>query len=90
MTGQLTINNTVPSTLCTVPAGAVTVMIANAGPATALVGPGPGPLVGSGHFVFPGVAPTYWTSPANSRGGPVITAVTVNGQTATVSFMVCT
>ena len=89
ITGQLTVDNTVPTVLCTVPAGACNILISNIGPATAMVGPGPGPLINSGHFVFPGVAPTYWSSPSTSKGGPVVVAVTQNGQTATVSFMTC-
>lgn len=89
-TGQVVTDNTAITTLCTVPAGTATVLISNAGPATAVVGPGPGPLTGNGHFIFPGAAPTYWASPASSRGGTLVTSVTVNGQTATVSYMVCT
>lgn len=89
-TGQVTTDNTAITTLCTVPAGTATILISNAGPATALVGPGPGPLTANGHFIFPGAAPTYWASPASSRGGTLVTSVTVNGQTATVSFMICT
>lgn len=89
-TGQVVTDNTAVTTLCTVPAGTCTVILSNAGPATALVGPGPGPLTGTGHFIFPAAAPTFWASPASSRGGTLVTSVTVNGQTATVSFMVCT
>jgi len=89
-TGQVVTDNTAITTLCTVPAGVATVILSNAGPATALVGPGPGPLTGSGHYIFPGAAPTSWASPASSKGGTLVTAVTVNGQTAALSFMVCT
>lgn len=89
-TGQVVTDNTAITTLCTVPAGTCTVILSNAGPATAVVGPGPGPLAGNGHFIFPGAAPTYWASPSSSRGGTLVTSVTVNGQTAALSFMICT
>jgi len=90
ITGQVTTDNTASSVLCTVPAGVCTVLICNVGPATAIVGPGPGSLVPSGFFIGPGCVPTYWASPATSHGGPVNVAVTMNGQTATVSFMIAT
>jgi len=89
-TGQVVTDNTAITTLCTVPAGTCTVILSNAGPATAMVGPGPGPLGGNGHFIFPGAAPTNWVSPANSKGGTMVTSVTVNGQTAAISYMICT
>lgn len=90
ITGQLTVDNTIATALCTVPAGVCNVMLSNIGPGTVVIGPGPGNVTGNGHFICPGAAPTYWASPSSSKGGPIVAASLVNGQTATVSFMICT
>lgn len=89
-TGQIVTDNTTATPLCSLPAGACSVALVNAGPATAVVGPTPTggtALLGTGFLLGPGCAPTMFTTPGTGKGGGFSVCVTQNGQTATVSYL---
>ena len=90
VTGQATIDNTIPTVLCTIPAGVVGVLLCNIGPATAMVGPAGGPLLNTGYFIGPSCVPTYFATSTSSKATTLATCVNQNGQTATVSFLLST
>lgn len=89
-TGQITTDNTIPTPLCSLPAGACSMVLANTGPGTAVVGPTPTggtALGGAGLMLGPGCTPTMFTTPSTGKGGGLSICVTQNGQTATVSYL---
>jgi len=89
-TGQLSYDNTVPTSLCTLPAGQCSVVLANTGPATIAVGPATGVTSLTGFLLVPGAVPTSFATTPVSKGGLLNFCVTQNGQTATVSYIIST
>ena len=91
-TGQISWDNTVPTTLCTIPPGQCSVVLANLGPATVAVGSSAGtsPLTGNGFLLNPGAVPTSFVTSAASKGAGLNFCVVSNGQTATVSYILST
>lgn len=92
ITGQLSYDNTVSTSLCTVPAGMCSIVLSNLGPATVAIGPSTAltPLTAAGFLLTPGAVPTSFVTTAASKGGGLSFCVMQNGQTATVSYILST
>jgi hypothetical protein len=94
LTGQAASSSTAASSFATIPPGACHVVLSNAGPATASVGPVPGSgqalLAGNGLLVLPGAAPTMFATFPDSKGTGLSFCTTANGSTATISWLIST
>lgn len=94
VSGQTAISSTAATAVCTLPPGAYDVVLSNIGPGTVCAGETPGAgqslTAGNGYLMGPGQAPTHFRAFTGSKGSGLSACATVNGSTATLSYLIST